>query len=172
MRCFATDDHLRYGKMSDFDKAIQIVLQAEGNYSNNPADPGGETKYGISKRSYPNEDIKNLTLDRAKDIYYNDFWLPLQAYEFPEPVAILMFDMAVNMGKSAAVRCLQRAVKVEVDGIMGPVTRKALKENYGRDLVGEITVQRVMFYTNLETFGSFGLGWVRRSIRTVMEVLV
>lgn len=157
--------------MNDFDKAFVIVIGHEGGYVHNNQDPGGETKFGISKRSYPHEDIKNLTLDRAKDIYYNDWWLPLQAFDLPEPVAILVFDMAVNMGKGPAVRCLQRAVNVHIDGILGPDTRAAVKAQYGRQLIGEITAQRLMFYFSLEIFPTFGLGWTRRSIKTLMEIL-
>lgn len=55
--------------MSDFDKAFEIVVGHEGGYTDHPSDPGGETKFGISKRSYPNENIKGLTLERAKQIY-------------------------------------------------------------------------------------------------------
>jgi lysozyme family protein len=52
-----------------FDAAISFVLSHEGGYSFDENDPGGETRWGISKRSHPNEDIKNLTVDRAKEIY-------------------------------------------------------------------------------------------------------
>ena len=57
-----------------FLKAFEKVLRHEGGYVNDPLDLGGETKYGISKRSYPHLDIKNLTLDQAKQIYFRDFW--------------------------------------------------------------------------------------------------
>ena len=59
---------------TNFLRAVKEVLKIEGGYVNNPNDRGGETKYGISKRAYPNVDIKNLTLDKAKQIYYNDYW--------------------------------------------------------------------------------------------------
>ena len=62
-----------------FDRIIEFTLQEEGGYVNNPADPGGMTKYGISKRSYPNLDIANLTIDQAKAIYERDFWNQLCA---------------------------------------------------------------------------------------------
>ncbi|MBI5843910.1 MAG: hypothetical protein HZB23_04475 [Deltaproteobacteria bacterium] len=45
----------------------------EGGYVNDPADPGGETRFGISRRAYPNEDIKALTRERAAEIYYRDY---------------------------------------------------------------------------------------------------
>ncbi len=57
-----------------FNKAVRIILAHEGGYVNHPADPGGETNMGISKRSYPDLDIKNLTVAMAKEIYFRDFW--------------------------------------------------------------------------------------------------
>lgn len=157
--------------MTAFEKAVAIVLDHEGGFVDNPADKGGPTKYGISHRSYPDLDIAALTLERARAIYFRDFWEPLQANDLPEPIAIVLFDAAVNMGQSAAVCCLQRAVGTRPDGILGPITKEAVKAKYGRELVGEITSQRIMFYASLETFQTFGLGWVRRSIKTLMEIV-
>jgi len=156
--------------MTLFDRAFEIVIGHEGSLSNNSVDPGGLTKYGISQRSYPDEDIAGLTLDRAKDLFYVDYWLPLQAFELPDDIAIMLFDMAVNMGRGNAVVCLQRAVGVKDDGLLGPVTRAALKAKYGPQLLEEVTVERVMYYTSLETFKTFGLGWVRRSIRLLGQL--
>lgn len=85
----------------DFDKAVGFVLAREGGYSNDPLDPGGETKFGISKRSYPNEDIANLTEERAKEIYFADYWKPIAA-ALPHPADVVVFDTAVNQGKKFA----------------------------------------------------------------------
>ena len=87
---------------NDFEKALKFVLKWEGGYSNDPRDPGGETKYGISKRSYPNEDIKNMTLERAKEIYYQNYWLKTGCDGLPFPFNIIVFDTAVNMGRKRA----------------------------------------------------------------------
>jgi lysozyme family protein len=65
--------------MTAFDSTFDRLIGNEGGYSNDPADPGGETNWGISKRSYPNVDIKKLTKDGAKAIYLMDFWSPLSA---------------------------------------------------------------------------------------------
>lgn len=153
-----------------FDRAFELVIGHEGGISDHPEDPGGATKYGISQRAYPDEDIAGLTLDRAKDLYWADYWTPLQAFELPDRVAVMLFDMAVNMGRTNAVVCLQRAAGVKDDGLLGPVTRAALKAKDGVSLLEEITVQRVMYYTTLETFPTFGLGWVRRSIRLLGQL--
>ncbi len=92
---------------NDFEKAMEFVLKWEGGYSNDPNDPGGETKYGISKRSYPNEDIKNMTLERAKEIYYQNYWLKSDCDKFSYPMNIIIFDTAVNMGRKRAFEFLR-----------------------------------------------------------------
>ena len=90
--------------MRDFDKALKFVLKWEGGYSNDPRDPGGETKFGISKRSYPELDISKLTLKQAKEIYYQNYWLKAGCDDLPYPFNIVVFDTAVNMGRSRAIK--------------------------------------------------------------------
>ena len=60
--------------MADFEKAVEFVLRMEGGYVNDPKDPGGETNFGIAKKSYPGVDIKNLTEEQAEEIYKRDYW--------------------------------------------------------------------------------------------------
>lgn len=86
---------------ADFDRAVAFVLAQEGGYVANPADPGGATKYGISQRSYPGRDIAALTEADARAIYYVDYWVPIAA-SLPMPLALVVFDTAVNMGRGAA----------------------------------------------------------------------
>ena len=90
----------------DFETALKFVLKWEGGYSNDPNDPGGETKYGISKRSYPELDISKLTLKQAKEIYYQNYWLKIGCDELPYPFNIVVFDTAVNMGRRRAMEFL------------------------------------------------------------------
>jgi lysozyme family protein len=108
-----------------FDAAFTAVLGAEGGYVNNPADPGGETNWGISRRSYPDLDIAHLTWDDAKAIYRRDFWDKIQGDKLPPPLAMIVFDSAVNNGPARAAKWLQRAVGVTEDGIIGPATLAA-----------------------------------------------
>ena len=82
-----------------FNLLIGFVIDHEGReYENDPFDPGGETKYGISKKSYPNENIAGLTEDRAKEIYYNDYWLPMNCDNYNIKEALAIFDSSVNCG--------------------------------------------------------------------------
>lgn len=128
-----------------FEQAVDIILAKEGGYVNNPNDSGGETNMGISKRSYPSVDIKNLTKDQAKKIYYKDFWLKIKAEELPPKIRLHVFDFAVNAGVSTAIRTLQNAVGTASDGIIGAQTIKAVQRLTARDYA----VARMKYYTSL-----------------------
>lgn len=125
--------------MSFFDPAFEIVVGIEAGYVNDPRDPGGETKYGISKRSYPNLDIKNLTLEQAKDIYRHDFWIQTGCDSMSWERALCIFDTAVNAGLGAAMTL----------------------EKESHDMV-EFMAERALRYARLPTFEHFGKGWLRR----------
>lgn len=79
-----------------FDRAFELTVGVEGGYVNDSHDPGGETKYGIAKMYHPNVDIKNLTLDQAKEIYLKEYWIPAGCDNQPFPMDICLFDSAVN----------------------------------------------------------------------------
>lgn len=111
--------------MSRFDYTFRWLMTIEGGYVNDPDDPGGETKYGISKRSHPDLDIKNLTKPQAKVIYFSDYWLAAKCDQLPRHLAAAAFDAAVHSGPKRAMRWLQQAVGVEADGVYGPITHKA-----------------------------------------------
>jgi lysozyme family protein len=98
---------------ANFKIAFKEIIDIEGGYVNNPNDKGGETKYGISKRAYPNLDIKNLTLKKAEEIYYNDYWMALKLdYVKDLKISLELFDTAVNMGVSTASRMLQGSLNL------------------------------------------------------------
>jgi len=94
--------------MNDFGRAFEFVKKWEGGYSDDPNDPGGETKFGISKRSYPSLDIKNLTIDQARSIYYRDYWQASGCNHLRWPLSLVVFDSSVNHGVSWVFRILQR----------------------------------------------------------------
>ncbi len=148
--------------MSAFDDFIGRVLTHEGGYVNDPLDPGGETKFGIAKRSYPHVDIKALTRDQAITIYRRDFWDRAQGEKLPRSFAFQALDAAVNHGIGNAVRWMQRAAKVADDGIIGPMTLAAVGRTDPADLVLRFNAERLRFYAKLSTFDAFGRGWVNR----------
>lgn len=91
----------------NFEKAIKFIFKWEGGYVNDPLDPGGETKYGISKRSYPNVDIRELTEQDAKDLYWRDYWDKAGCEDLPWPMCLVVLDAAVNHGVSRARKFLE-----------------------------------------------------------------
>ena len=151
-----------------FEEIIEQVLEHEGGYVNDPKDLGGETKYGITKRFYPDVDIKNLTIEQATEIYKKDYWDKNKVESLPQNLWHIYFDMCVNMGKRTAVKVLQRAAvnkgrDIEVDGGLGPMTIGALK---GVEL-DRVRAFRVKYYVDLITARpeqeKFFLGWFRRA---------
>lgn len=153
-----------------FDEAFQRLIGHEGGYVADIRDPGGETKYGISKRSYPGEDIKNLTLDRAKQIYKRDFWGPAGCETVPDGIRFDLFDMAVNSGVKAAVRTLQRTVGETPDGVLGPLTLQAIQSVNPLRLGVRFNAQRLVFMASLPNWPAFGRGWANRIASNLMEL--
>lgn len=145
-----------------FDNFIVRVLGHEGGYVNDPRDPGGETKWGISKRSYPALNIKALTRDQAIAIYDRDFWARAQCDKLPAAIAFQLLDAAVNHGMGNPIRWLQRAAGVAADGNIGPVTLAAVRKADQNDLLLRFNAERLEFYADLQKFKDFGRGWIRR----------
>ena len=154
-----------------FDKAVEDVLKHEGGYVNDPDDPGGETNMGISKKAYPYLNIKELTKQDVKDIYYKDYWLKAKCDKLPIELQHIYFDMVVNMGKSRAVKVLQKACNakgqtLDVDGGIGPKTIQAsLKSGLEKE---RLRSYRVKYYADLvnrkPTLEKYWYGWFRRAI--------
>ena len=155
-----------------FDEAFEQLIGHEGGYVLDSLDPGGETKFGISKRSYPGENIANLTLERAKAIYLRDYWGPAGGDTVPADIRFMLFDMAVNQGVKTAIRALQHVAGVGEDGILGPVTLQALQSMPAERLLFRFTAARLVAYTRADDlrWGRFGRGWVKRVASNMMEV--
>lgn len=146
----------------NFDLAFDRLMGSEGGYTLGNGDPGGETKWGISKRSYPAVDIQALTRDQAKVIYRRDFWNRIHADELPFGISYEVFDFGVNSGIETAVRYLQRAVGVADDGYWGPVTRGAVIGMNERKLLMCFCAERLDYMTRLSNWSVAGKGWARR----------
>lgn len=147
----------------DFDLAFNRLIGNEGGYVDNPDDPGGETNWGISKRSYPGVDIKALTREDAKAIYRRDFWDRLGADQLSDGVAFQAFDFAINSGIETAVRKLQRAVGVADDGHWGPVSKAAAAAMSESDTIMRFVAERLDFWRYLSNWPTFGKGWAGRA---------
>lgn len=153
-----------------FDEAFKALIGHEGGYVNDPKDPGGETKFGVSKRAYPGEDVAGLTLERAKALYLRDYWDVIHADELPKHVRFAVFDAAVNSGVRQAIKWLQRAVGVNDDGIIGHKTLSAVVAMDPYKLVAVFNGQRLKFMTELNTFHVFGRGWARRVAENLINL--
>jgi lysozyme family protein len=146
----------------DFNTAFDRLLGHEGGYVNNPLDPGGETNWGISKRSYPDVDIRNLTRDGAKVIYQTDFWNRVNADHLPGSISYQVFDFAVNSGIETAIRYFQRALGVADDGHWGPISQFAANTATESDMIMNLNAERLEFMTKLVNWNNASKGWARR----------
>jgi lysozyme family protein len=156
--------------MGDFASCIDHILKEEGGYVHNPEDPGGETKYGISKRAYPHKDIAALTVEDAKDLYYRDYWSPVKGDDLPIGLDLLVFDGAVNQGVTTSVRLLQKALKLNADGVIGIVTLTAARKEMPR-IINHFAAERALRYEFTRNEEIFGRGWYRRLFRTYAKAL-
>lgn len=149
-----------------FDTYIKRVLEHEGGFVDHPSDPGGATRYGITQKTARANgytgDMRQFPLDAAIAIYRKDYWDALRCDAMPWPVAFQVFDAGVNHGVSRSAQWLQTAVGTAADGKVGPQTIAAVLGANPAELVMRLTAIRLEFYAGLNTFGTFGRGWVRR----------
>jgi lysozyme family protein len=137
--------------VSHFDAVMAFVLREEGGYVNNPADPGGETKYGISKRAHPTVDIAALTVEDAKKIYRRNYWDPLGLDAEKFGPALVIMDCAVNQGVKRAMQFKDKVATSSAPFIIA------------------FQAERALHYASLPTFATFGRGWMRRLLRSSVE---
>ena len=155
--------------LSKFDDIIEKVLEHEGGLVDDSKDAGGLTNMGISQRAYPDEDIRGLTVERAKELYKRDYWDRFRVSNLPARLRHIFVDMCINMGGGRATKILQEAcnsknaIKIDVDGGIGPATIKAASnvEPF------RLRAYRVMFYAELvmkkPEQERFWVGWFKRS---------
>ena len=155
---------------SRFDACMPFIFKAEGGYSDNPADPGGPTNFGITLatlRAYegdPNltaEDVKKLTSAVAREIYRTAYWNRMQCGALPAGLDLEVFDFGVNSGPAESVKTLQGLVGVTQDGSVGPITLAAVRQFNVGDLIGRFAQARLAFYQSLN-MPEFGQGWATR----------
>ncbi len=160
--------------MTAFDRAVAFVLREEGGLSEDPADPGGVTKFGISARAHPDLDIRELTAAEATAIYRLEFWDRFGLDRFSDWIAPAMLDTFVNVGSGLGPRLFQRSLNslrgpvpdLLVDGILGPQTVAASSRAEPGALLVEFLAQRAEHYALLDGMDRrFGLGWYRRLLR-------
>lgn len=171
--------------MASFVLAYPDVLKIEAGYVNNPNDPGGETNFGITKRDHPDEDIKNMTKERAIKIYKAKYWDPLRLdFINAQNIANKLLDMSVNLGQETTAFRLQRALNyvlpgrpLIVDGDIGPATLTEINKLIPRAAAGPdletldlaLHAYHAARYIELvegpdPRFDTFAKGWLRRAL--------
>jgi len=156
----------------NFDQAFRKLLGVEGGFSNHPADPGGQTRYGISesvaRAAGYRGDMRDLPVSLAQEIYRREYWDAVRADELPPALRYAVFDAAVNSGVKQAAKWLQRAIGAADDGIVGPQTITMARAAQPDFVKRRMLAQRLTFMTNLPQWPQFSRGWARR-IAEVME---
>jgi lysozyme family protein len=146
----------------NFDQAFSILIGEEGNYVNNPSDPGGETKFGISKRAFPTVDIAALTLEDAKALAKKFYWDPVGCDYMPDPLCFEMFDVSYNNGAVRAIKFLQQALELEPTGSLDSHTLQQLQASNPTAVAAKHVGYRLLFDDKLTTWPTFGRGWAGR----------
>lgn len=157
----------------NFDQAFEALIGHEGGYSNNPADPGGETMFGITARvarqaGYHGA-MRSLPLATAKQIARNQYWAAVRADELPDQVRFDVFDASYNSSPKQAIKWLQRAAGATDDGIFGPGTMAAVDKSDPDALAKRFNGHRLKFMADLPTWGAFGKGWARRIAENLLR---
>lgn len=156
-----------------FIRALEKTLAWEGGYSSRPDDLGGPTNYGITQKTYdrwrtttgsPKRPVDDITDTEVQAIYHDNYWLPCNCDQIPEPLSHCVFDMAVNCGVWNAKISLQQAASVRQDGVIGPVTLSTI--NGTPNVLLRFLKRRASYYAEIvQTRPSqavFLPGWINR----------
>ena len=168
----------------EYQHCLKMILHHEGGYVNHPADPGGETNLGVTKRVYEAYCKKNglrvtsmrdLEITDVAPIYKTEYWDRVKGDDLHTSLALCVFDFGVNAGTGRAAKYLQKIVNAKADGAIGPATlRKVViaTEAYGiKNMVEKYQENRQKYYEKLKHFETFGRGWTRRVTETTEAAL-
>jgi lysozyme family protein len=154
---------------SNFPASLKLVLKSEGSNDDDPADHGGRTSRGITQREYDawrhEKGAAPLDVWQAPEadidrIYHDEYWMPYCDL-LPVGSDYMFFDMAVNSGPHEAAVLLQRALGVNADGRIGPVTRQAITRASPPVLIINYSAMKSAFYKSLHQ-PKFLKGWLNR----------
>ncbi len=156
--------------LSNWDNAFKLMLKSEGGFVNHPSDPGGMTNLGVTKATWENwvgresdeAEMRGLTPEKVEPLYKKKYWDAVRGDELPMGLDYLMFDFAVNAGAGRAIKTLQTAVGVTPDGGFGPMTMAAVQAVDPNELIERFSQTKEDFYRSLNTFATFGTGWLNR----------
>ena len=154
----------------NFEKSLELVLQHEMGYVHHPLDPGGRTNLGVTQRvweawvgySVDEKEMRSLTKELVAPLYKSRYWDAVHGDQLPSGADYLAFDFAVNAGAFRCIKTIQRALNITADGIIGPVTIKAIQDTNAEEFINNFTDAKENFYKGLANFQTFGRGWLNR----------
>ena len=155
---------------NNFERSLALVLQHEGGYVNHPSDPGGRTNLGVTQRVWEDyvghkvdeAEMRSLTKEMVSPLYRKEYWDAVHGDKLPCGADYLAFDFAVNAGSFRCIKTIQRALNITADGVIGPVTVKAIQDTNAEDFINNFSAVKENFYRGLTTFPTFGKGWLNR----------
>lgn len=162
----------------NLNEGLEIILEAEGLYSDDPKDSGGATMRGVTQKVYENyvdrpvskDEMKTLSVADVTPIYKEEYWARVKGDLLPAGVDVQVMDMAVNAGVSRAAKLLQKVVGTTVDGGIGRQTLAAVEKMNSVDIIENYAAQREAFYKRLNQ-PRFEKGWLRRNDKIKMVAL-
>ena len=154
----------------NFEKSLALVLQHEGGYVHHALDPGGRTNLGVTQRvweeyvGHPVDEatMRSLTKEMVSPLYRKEYWDAVHGDKLPCGADYLAFDFAVNAGSFRCVKTIQRALNITADGVIGPVTLKAIQDTNAEDFIEKFSDIKKSFYLGLANYPTFGKGWLNR----------
>ena len=163
----------------NFEQSLKMILHHEGGYVNHPSDPGGRTNLGVTQSVYESwvdrpvteDEMRSLTVEDVTPIYKRNYWDRVKGDDLPSGVDFAVMDLAVNGGTGRGAKMLQKVVGVPQDGGIGPQTLGAVGRMDPVDTIEQYAAEREAFYRRLNTFDTFGRGWLRRNEETRMAAI-
>jgi lysozyme family protein len=164
-----------------FDAIVKFTIAEEGLFGVDPDDPGGATNYGITIGTLRRwrapapvsvEDVRDLTMGEAINIYRAWYWMLPKISELPAGINCTVFDFGVNAGQGTSIRMLQACIGAGTDGVIGPKTLAAAAAVNDRvDMIDKLAAKQADYYRGLSTFWKFGKGWLGRVERRRLVAL-
>jgi len=161
--------------LSNFQKSLNYILQSEGLFVDNSADPGGATMKGITLDNYrifkknshlTINDLKNISNADVHDIYLNNYWNPARCSDLPSGIDYCVFDFAINAGVGRSIKTIQKCVGADVDGVLGSITISLIKQANPTILINQFSNEKEAFYQNIvankPSQSVFLKGWLNR----------
>jgi len=168
--------------VSRFDECLDFVLDREGGFTNDPVDRGGATNFGITQRVYdqylaahglPLASVRDITSSEVEAIYRANYWNLVRGDELSSPLDLVLFDCAVQHGAGRAIKFLQQAVMVDVDGVFGPATLRVTVDSPAVLVAARVMELRQAFYAKIirndPTQQRFQRGWNNRMVALAQQ---